>query len=366
MEEKSVIGPVIGRTSTKIPRNAPAVKGHSHVGRSSHIDLDRMRPVVLLFAVKRRAALALVVRGPPRRRFCSIKSAPQQPHKKYTYSQKLTRMSAISILTTTSPTSSHTTLTMDKPSSESCSEVCSNILSPQNNSKKRPASAMVLAPTSSAAPGHNDQNHHNDMIKLKSVRDKVIRIIESKLSKTNGQRDAPTECITSIAKALEEKLYSTSKSNQTYCDMSTLDERIRVLVTAQLQRRLLKKCRENRTQQLKEIVGLPRYKIVYDLVQDIKIQKNEKVASMECLGGGSSTLYNNMNDPTPPMTAKTCSRPFKETLPLPVRKLFFETKLVEVFEKSPISSAKLVNWDELIHEAKTNLEKYLEWNGGRI
>jgi hypothetical protein len=176
--------------------------------------------------------------------------------------------------------------------------------------------------------------------RVQAIRTKVTLILDDRLRSLNK---APhDEIISQLAKRLEQLLFQSATSFESYCELPTLEPRLRIVLTVQLQRRLSKSSKLNRGRILRKILGKAKFNRVQDLVRDIRLQKNKKVATMKCSGG-------------------TCSLPFRQRLPQPVRDLFFNTSLLDAFERSPLENSPILEWDALIAAAEDNLQAYHEW-----
>ena len=163
----------------------------------------------------------------------------------------------------------------------------------------------------------------------------VVRLLEDRLEDhTKSLKDTQK-----AARCLEELLFRSAPSIATYQDLSTLENRVSAILTVQVQRRLHKSCKKNRSCHLRKTMGKELYTQAQQLVQEIQLCKNQKVASMKCHGG-------------------TCSRPFRDSFPPAVRHLFFETELINAFQKSPLERIPFYDWKQLIQDAQENLQAY--------
>jgi hypothetical protein len=153
------------------------------------------------------------------------------------------------------------------------------------------------------------------------------------------------EQIPKSAKALEHLLFKQKRSIHEYLDLSTLDSRLRVIMSVKVQRRMCTSAQNNRSLALHKLLGLKRYKYVRDLVKDINMAKMKMTASLKCNGD-------------------TCGMGFRKYLPHQVRLLFFETRLVQAFQKHPVERLlQGVDWSAMIEEAEGNLLLFEEWAG---
>ena len=224
----------------------------------------------------------------------------------------------------------------------------------------------------------DDDHHHHEQ----HSRKKVVQRLEARLrnaasaNKDNEEGAHDDANLAKMALRLEQLLFESSTSLASHCDVSTLDDRLRLLFTVQtIQRRLLFKKGSNpkssskftsssssssslqtltRAQKLRKILGKERYYHAQELVREIKNAKNNKVATMKCCS-----------------TTGVCSRPFRDTFPKVVSDLFFHTPLIDAFERMPLDSTtttshhhgKASYWDELIDTAEKNLQAYNKWSG---
>ena len=104
--------------------------------------------------------------------------------------------------------------------------------------------------------------------------------------------------------------------------------------------------KQNRTRILIRTLGVEKYARVQDLVGEIKLEKNKKVTTMKCSGG-------------------VCSIPFRGSLPRVVPDLFFETALLDAFERSSLEKIAKFDWDVLMTNAEDNLRAYKVWAHGK-
>ena len=214
----------------------------------------------------------------------------------------------------------------------------------------------------------------------KQDRERIVQILEARLRTTTkiNQDQAgisSNDAISKIARRLEQLLFESSSTHASHCDLSTLDDRLRLLLTVQtIQRRCLKKTSSKgsnninkkalllssssssekyRSQQLRKVLGKEKYFHVKKLVHEIKLAKNNKVATMKCCA-----------------TTGICSRPFGSNLPKAVSDLFFHTSLVDAFDRLPLGTCdesyhnkRKICWDDLIATAENNLRAYNKWSG---
>ena len=263
-----------------------------------------------------------------------------------------------------------------------------------------------------------------------------------------------------IAKALDEELYRHSGSLEQYCDLSTLDRRIREELAmfvrkqqatmevmkrrapcqrrpsrhAVIKLRHLQQRQQERQQQinnsaggitstlslqkrreleLRDILKSPKFELTRKLVKEINLLKLRRISSARCfmgcamppggMGGGgacdvascgvnSRTLActnptfqgndpcskNDMNDSelledaagadlnkstvgTYPSDDEESNVGARHSLPEPVAMLFFNTPLVDVFDKAPIERLRKQNWNALLAQAMKHYKAYKDY-----
>ena len=198
--------------------------------------------------------------------------------------------------------------------------------------EQRPSSSMTRERSARAS---HDALKDEESQEVQAVRIKVTLVLEHRLFSRFSGKGKDKEQIKKIAKCLEQFLFQSSSSFAVYSDLSTLENRIRLELTVKLQRRLTMSTKRNRTQILVKTLGRGKYIRVQDLVREIKLEKNKKVATMKCSGG-------------------VCSIPFRGSLPQVVRDLFFETALLDAFERSSLEKIATFDWDVLMTNAEDN------------
>ena len=109
-----------------------------------------------------------------------------------------------------------------------------------------------------------------------------------------------------------------------------------------VRRRMCQSAKQHRGQTLRYLLGPSRYSKARDLIKDIRLAKVKKVAGLKCNGS-------------------VCGRTFGVNLPLVVRKLYFETALVQAFEKYPLDRLGSLDWDMLMQQAEQNLLEFKQW-----
>jgi hypothetical protein len=177
----------------------------------------------------------------------------------------------------------------------------------------------------------------NNDEKFQLARTKLTQVLQGRLSQNNSNSQDAAKA----SKYLEELLFQSAASLEIYQDMSTLESRIRTIVAVKLQRRMHSSSKKDRSKVLCKTLGPKRYQQAQRLVKEIQLAKHKKVATMKCMGGA-------------------CSRPFRESFPTVVRHLFFETALMDAFERSPVEKIPSLGWNGLLADAEGNLRAYQE------
>ena len=282
----------------------------------------------------------------------------------------------------------------------------------------------------------------------------------------NNRHGLDTTKLRHIAKAFDEKLFRTAGNLERYCDLSTLDRRIRqelaMFVREQQaamerkQRRVpcqrrpskhsviklrhLQQRQQERQQQLsgnnvdinslppkkqreyvlRDMLQSPKFELTRKLVKEINLLKLRRISSSRCFTGcgvrsssdggmcGAGEAVGGDACGFTPRTATTGSvmlapcgkNPSNRTdndrsdseiledvagdhnntsstawhrddeesnvgarhsLPEPVSMLFFNTPLVDIFDKAPIERLRKQNWNALLGQAMTNYKAYKEY-----
>ncbi|CAJ1969730.1 unnamed protein product [Cylindrotheca closterium] len=198
---------------------------------------------------------------------------------------------------------------------------------------------------------------HERIVRL-DMQHRLLGIVQSKFPGAESNHSA-------VAKALDMMLFRAAPSFQDYSDLATLEERIRVVVTKKLQQKqhtFLKRSRAGapttnttkkqcsqqamkktiRKQILQQVLK-EDYETAQDLVRDIKLAKNRKVATFKCFGGVCVRQSPSFQD---------------SSFPKEIKALFFGTALVDAFDKAPVDKLSSLNWKHLIQVAQSNLDTY--------
>mmetsp|Transcript_43960 Transcript_43960/g.106591 ORF Transcript_43960/g.106591 Transcript_43960/m.106591 type:complete len:375 (+) Transcript_43960:105-1229(+) len=255
--------------------------------------------------------------------------------------------------------------------------------------------------SSSSSSSNNTQQAAQAQAKAQQNEERTIRLqmISMLRHKCSNTTATPTHSNHRLVCDLERLLWRQSKQDiGMYSDMNTLQSRLKSLMTMLLVRRS-KKAQQNvvmknstnhssssnstttttnssRANILLQKMGQERYqkaKMVVQAINDAKLQyvvrytknccRNAKTCSIR--GGDGSS-------PSPPPPA------LPEALPVPVKILYFSTRLVPIFHKTPVQqlvrvggdrygyggnggNSNLVFWDKLLQEAEQNLKMFKEW-----
>lgn len=179
------------------------------------------------------------------------------------------------------------------------------------------------------------------------------------ISSSNSSRNKipSEEAIQRIAKILENHLFTSAPTFKIYCDTSTLNSRVLDVLRKWRSRRQGRVARRNsvikkrRSQILVEKLGRDTYSHAAWLVSEITIKKTSLIGE-NC---PKCRLANPKMDST---------SPFSERLPIPVRNLFFNTPLPEIFEKYSLERVQSYGpyyLNEVIQQAEAHLQEYVTW-----
>jgi hypothetical protein len=100
----------------------------------------------------------------------------------------------------------------------------------------------------------------------------------------------------------------------------------------------------HRTQILVRLLGKEKYQRIQHLVREVRQAKMKKVAKLKCNG-------------------VVCGATFGENLPEVVRRLYFETTLLQCFEKYSVNRLRGLDWEMLMEQAQENLRDFYMWDG---
>mmetsp|Transcript_3423 Transcript_3423/g.9060 ORF Transcript_3423/g.9060 Transcript_3423/m.9060 type:complete len:233 (-) Transcript_3423:404-1102(-) len=137
-------------------------------------------------------------------------------------------------------------------------------------------------------------------------------------------------------------------------DPHTIDERLQTLLITKLNRRMVTKSKRNRSAVLRKLLGLHKYTLLRQLVQEIKQVRNQTIASVKCCGNSIVCM-----SPTSALKAPAPAPiSFPERLPQVAKDVFFHVRLVDAFEKLPIERLPSLPWNEMICKAQDHLQRY--------
>eukprot|EP00529_Nitzschia_sp_RCC80_P031465 CAMPEP_0113455328 /NCGR_PEP_ID=MMETSP0014_2-20120614/8319_1 /TAXON_ID=2857 /ORGANISM="Nitzschia sp." /LENGTH=361 /DNA_ID=CAMNT_0000346755 /DNA_START=299 /DNA_END=1384 /DNA_ORIENTATION=- /assembly_acc=CAM_ASM_000159 len=223
----------------------------------------------------------------------------------------------------------------------------------------------------------------------RTIRLEMISILRQKCSTATP---TATHCNHRLVCDLERLLWRQSKQDiGVYSDMTTLQSRLKSLMTMLLVRRS-KKPQQNTTMKnstnhstttnrsraniLLQKMGQERYqkaKMVVQAINDAKLQYVVRHTKNCCRSAKTCSIRGgDGSSPSPPPPA------LPEALPVPVKRLYFSTRLVPIFHKTPLQqlvrvggdgygyggngvNSNLVYWDKLLQEAEQNLKMFQEW-----
>jgi hypothetical protein len=165
--------------------------------------------------------------------------------------------------------------------------------------------------------------------------------------------------IQKVATVLEQGLFKSASNFGAYCDISTLETRLRVVLKAlKSQQQQSRKQRMNgmmktrRRKSLQQRLGLEQYNRMNFFVATITCEKTELV--------GSSCSKCKLQKPKG-AAQLMIDGSFGTHLPGPVRDLFLNTPLVDVFQKYSLQRLDGVNWKGLLAQAEANIHAYNAW-----
>jgi len=174
-----------------------------------------------------------------------------------------------------------------------------------------------------------------------------------------------SDSLRKLASMLEKRLYKSAISFESYCDLQTLESRMRVvLYHLRSQKEKRKKKRQSLTSQkraliLKQKMGLQEFARAEWLVYEIR-QRKASLAGQSCAQCQMDKSSCSVN------TKTTKAKPFGEQLPTPVRDLFFRTPLLDIFGKYPVERIQQPSLSRLalqrfVQQAERHMEEYDAW-----
>lgn len=184
------------------------------------------------------------------------------------------------------------------------------------------------------------------------IRRGMVRLIEKKLQNTMTDEDFP---LSTLADALEKHLHKIAPTFREYTDSKTLNSRLRLVTVALLRRRRKEQQRTSRLDVLIQVIGEEQYREAAQLVSQVKLLRLQRLARdfPRCAKDGTCEI-----------SGGSFNTPFEaqDKVPEPVRLLFFRTQLVQSFENAPSERIPVIRWNDLLEEARSNMERYREWD----
>lgn len=173
---------------------------------------------------------------------------------------------------------------------------------------------------------------------------------EERLSKTPDVKEID---VSSFAKAIERLLYAKASQDNNPLVLENLDERIHTLMKAIRKRRVRKQGgHRNRMETLVHILGQDLSRNICKVVTEVKLLRLQRAATAcgACMRNGTCS-----------MAPREGIADLPPLMPEPVQRLFFNTRLIEATEKTPVSQLKNQDWDTMLQEARNNIDEYHVW-----
>lgn len=163
--------------------------------------------------------------------------------------------------------------------------------------------------------------------------------------------------VPTLAKALEQHLYKTAPSFREYADSKTLNSRLRLVTVALMARRRKQQQKLSRTDMLQQVLGEERFQEAAQLSKQVRMLRLQRLVRdcPKCKQDGTCPIDGGSLSNNVPFTAQG-------TVPEPVQALFFKTELVQAFDTTPAELIRMINWEDLLDEARSNMERYQEWD----
>lgn len=189
------------------------------------------------------------------------------------------------------------------------------------------------------------------------VRSQVVKLIENRLNRQK-ENDTGGEDVKlqnqKLAESLEKHLYRTAPTWDFYADMGTFESRVRLITCRVMKRRERKKQSEPpRLEVLKDALGSENFQKVTKLVNEVRTIRFKRCteACASCQGSACAL----------PKATKEKPIPGNQEMPLPIRRIFFDEKLVDAYEKANVGTLATLDWDSMIQAAQTTIEEYGAW-----
>ncbi len=136
-----------------------------------------------------------------------------------------------------------------------------------------------------------------------------------------------------------------------YSDVRTLEMRLKIALPRARQALRTPRRKQSTLDQsaIEASLGKDRYAQIDDLVKSIRHERNELVGS-SC----ATCKYARRLEGKIPLVGAAS---FESEFPEPVKKLFFGTCLVQVWDRRPLNAS----WGPLVEQAQSNLDSFRQW-----
>jgi len=183
------------------------------------------------------------------------------------------------------------------------------------------------------------------------IRKEMASLIQRRLSQVNDETDANlAKASPSFAQAIEKHLFNTAPSFSAYANPATLNSRLRLVTVALLRRRSRKSQKLHRESILKNKLGEQNHREAVNLIEQIQKYKVRLVAK-DCAAC-------NLDGTCSPIDSGIKAQ---KVAPNAIRRLFFQTRLVTVFDSLPLACLEQQDWPALMEEATSNIRIFQEW-----
>jgi hypothetical protein len=168
-----------------------------------------------------------------------------------------------------------------------------------------------------------------------------------------------------FADALEKLLFARAKSLSDYLSFDSLDDKLKLIMSALIDRKLSKAERKNKMNSRRYVLiealgGVKKYEQVAALVNELKRLQSGQIVGRFLPTPVSSTITtgSKKEDASPRERQTTFT---SQQLDPPVRALFFNARLVNAFDLTPAQELKDIFWEKIICEAEVIIEDFREW-----
>mmetsp|Transcript_2125 Transcript_2125/g.2976 ORF Transcript_2125/g.2976 Transcript_2125/m.2976 type:complete len:298 (-) Transcript_2125:190-1083(-) len=190
------------------------------------------------------------------------------------------------------------------------------------------------------------------------IRNQVVKLIENRLNRQqNNESDDNSKLQTQkLAVSLERHMYRTAPTWDYYADMTTFETRLRFITCRVMKRRERKKQGDTpRLEVLQNVLGFGKYQEATNLVNEVRAIRFKRA----CFGcQGSACVLQN------PTNLKAI--PGNQEMPVAIRALFFDLKLVDAYEKANVDTLSKLDWDSMIQAAQNNIQEYKAWQKEKL